>query len=195
MGASDKPRCRSSDAVMPDYGGKRAPHGSAANRRAHEQEQRHMDDLNPLPGAVPGAEKKPRGRPFAPGVSGNPKGRPKGSRNKATVIVEALREGEAEALTRKLVEKALAGDSAALRMCVKRLWAPKRGRRVEFDLPELNAGGAATASWAILKACAAGTLSPREAHDVMGLIPKHFQTLKVSELEAKVAELEARRRA
>ena len=154
-----------------------------------------MDDLSPGSTAAPGAGKKPRGRPFAPGVSGNPNGRPKGSRNKATIIVAALREGEAEALTRKLVEKALAGDSAALRMCMKRLWAPKRGRRVELDLPELNAGGAATASQAILKACAAGTLSSRESNDVMGLIAKYVRTLKVTELEAKVAELEERQRA
>jgi hypothetical protein len=98
-GASDKPPCRSSDAVMADYGGKRAPHGfcggPSAGGRAHEQEQRHMDDLNRLPGDAPVAWKKPRGRPFAPGVSGNPKGRPKGARNKATIVVEVLREGEA----------------------------------------------------------------------------------------------------
>jgi hypothetical protein len=154
-----------------------------------------MDDLDLHPGAAPGAGKKPRGRPFAPGVSGNPKGRPKGSRNRATVILAALREGEAEALTRKLVEKALEGDSVALRMCLKRMWAPKRGRPVAFDLPELNAGGAATASQAILKACAAGTQSPREANDVMGLIAKYVRTLKVTELEAKVAEFEGRQRA
>jgi hypothetical protein len=127
-------------------------------------------------------------------VSGNPKGRPKGSRNKATIIIGALREGEPEALARMLVEKALAGDPAALRICMKRLWAPKRGRRVEFDLPELS-GGAAQASQAILRACAAGSLSPREATDVMGLIATHFRTLKLTALEATPAELERGSRA
>ncbi len=53
---------------------------------------------------------------FAPGVSGNPSGRPKGARNKTTIAVEALLEGEAEALTRKAIERALAGDSVALRI-------------------------------------------------------------------------------
>jgi hypothetical protein len=52
---------------------------------------------------------KTRGRPFAPG---NP-GRPKGSRNKATLAAEALLDGEAEALTRKAIELALAGDVTA----------------------------------------------------------------------------------
>ncbi len=38
-----------------------------------------------------------RGRPFAPGVSGNPKGRPKGSRNAITQAVLDIVEGEIKA--------------------------------------------------------------------------------------------------
>jgi len=48
-----------------------------------------------------------RGRPFAPGQSGNPNGRPKGARNKATIAAEALLDGEAEGLTRKALEMAI----------------------------------------------------------------------------------------
>jgi hypothetical protein len=47
-----------------------------------------------------------RGKPFAPGNAG----RPRGSRNKATLAVEALLDGEAEAITRKAVEMALSGE-------------------------------------------------------------------------------------
>src|SRR3954465_9096925 len=47
---------------------------------------------------------------FGPGQSGNPNGRPQGSRNKTTLAVEALLDGEAEALTRKAVELAKNGD-------------------------------------------------------------------------------------
>ncbi len=39
-----------------------------------------------------------------------------GARHKATVAAEALLDGEAEALTRKAVEMALAGDGTALRL-------------------------------------------------------------------------------
>jgi hypothetical protein len=41
--------------------------------------------------------------PFQPGVSGNPAGKLKGTRNKATIAVEAMLDGEAEDLTRKAI--------------------------------------------------------------------------------------------
>ena len=46
----------------------------------------------------PAEAKKQRGRPFKAGRSGNPEGRPRGSRNKATIAVEALLDGEAKAI-------------------------------------------------------------------------------------------------
>ena len=50
---------------------------------------------------------------FQPGKSGNPAGKPAGARNKTTLAVEALLDGEAEGLTRKAIELANAGDIAA----------------------------------------------------------------------------------
>jgi len=79
---------------------------------------------------------KQRGRPFEPGKSGNPNGRPKGARNRTTALAEGLLDGEAEAITRKLIDKALEGDNAALRLCLERLLPPKRGRTVSFELPD-----------------------------------------------------------
>jgi Family of unknown function (DUF5681) len=40
------------------------------------------------------------------GQSGNPRGRPAGSKNKASVLCERLISGEAEVLIRKLIEMA-----------------------------------------------------------------------------------------
>jgi Family of unknown function (DUF5681) len=59
--------------------------------------------------------------PFEPGQSGNPAGKAKGTRNKVTLAIEALLDGEAEALTRKAIELAKAGDMAALRLCLDRI--------------------------------------------------------------------------
>jgi hypothetical protein len=63
---------------------------------------------------------------------GNP-GKKPGTRNKATMAALALLEGEGEALTRKAVELAKAGDTVALKLCLDRL-LPK-GRAVRIDLP------------------------------------------------------------
>jgi len=48
-------------------------------------------------------------------------GRPKGSRNKATLAIESLIQGQAEELTQVAVTKALEGDSVALRLCMERI--------------------------------------------------------------------------
>jgi hypothetical protein len=57
-----------------------------------------------------------QGARFRKGQSGNPSGRPPGARNKTTLAAEALLDGEAEALTRKAIERALEGDTTALRL-------------------------------------------------------------------------------
>ena len=134
---------------------------------------------------------KPRGRPFEPGQSGNPSGRPKGARNKTTVAVEALLDNEAEALTRKVIELALAGNMAAIRLCFERLLPPRRDRGVVFDLPKIeSAADAFAASGAVLESCAAGNLSPSEAADVMELIKTHLRAIELRQIESGMATLE-----
>jgi hypothetical protein len=151
-----------------------------------------VDKSEALASDADGEVGKSRGRPFAPGRSGNPTGRPKGARNKATVLAAQMLEGEAEALLRKLVDKALEGDTAALRLCVDRLLPPRRGRLVTFELPKVEtANDASAASAAILAACANGELSPSEAAELMGLVAAHVQMLETTRLEAGLATLEA----
>src|SRR5215813_10066237 len=79
-----------------------------------------------------------RGRPFQKGQSGNPTGRHRGSVNRTTRAAELLLDGEATALTRKAIELALAGDAAALRLCLDRTVAPRRERPVEVALPPID---------------------------------------------------------
>lgn len=65
-------------------------------------------------------------------AAGNP-GRPRGSRHKATLAVEALLDCEAGALTQKTVEMALEGDGLALRLCLERVAPPRTDIPVEFE--------------------------------------------------------------
>ena len=125
---------------------------------------------------------------FAPG---NP-GKPTGSRHRATMAALALLDGQAEALTRKAVEMALAGDVTALRLCLERIAAPRRDAPVAFALPAVqSAGDAATAAGAVLGAVASGGLTPTEGAHVMGLIEAYRRALETTELEARVAALES----
>jgi hypothetical protein len=138
--------------------------------------------------AVNTAEKQ-RGRPFEPGQSGNPNGRPKGSRNRVTRAVEALINGQGEALGNKAVEMALNGDASMLRPLLNTLVPTRRDRTVEFELPKIEtAADARAASAAVLAACAGGELSPSEANQIMALISTHVRTFEAAaELEAVAA--------
>ncbi len=77
--------------------------------------------------------------PFRPGQSGNPAGRPRGSRNRRTVIVEKLLDDSAGALTTAAITQATGGDPAALRACMDRVAPRPRHRALDFDLPGLAA--------------------------------------------------------
>ena len=121
-------------------------------------------------------------------------GRPRGARNRTTMAVLELLEGQAEALTQRAVEMALGGDSTALRLCLERLAPPRKDAPVSFALPQMStASDAVAASGAVLEAVSDGYLTPSEGAQVMGLIDSFRRTLEITELEARVAALEAPR--
>lgn len=121
---------------------------------------------------------------------GNP-GRPKGARHKATLAVEKLLDGEAEGLTRKAVELALAGDTTALRLCMERIAPARKDAPVNFDLPPMkSAQDASQAAQAVLQAVSEGQLTPLEGTSVMGLVEGYRKALETTELEQRISALE-----
>jgi hypothetical protein len=132
-----------------------------------------------------------RGKPFEPGQSGNPAGRPAGSRNAATLAIDALLDGEGEALTRKAIELAKAGDMQALRLCMDRIVPPRRDRPVAFTLPKIEGpDDAANAMAAILKAAADGEITPIEAGEVAKLLDVYVRTVEITDLTKRIEQLE-----
>jgi hypothetical protein len=120
-------------------------------------------------------------------------GKPRGTRHKATQAVLALLEGEGEALTRKAIEMAMAGDGVALRLCLDRIAPPRKDGPVTFSLPRMtNVQDAAQAARAVLEAVSVGELTPIEAVQIMGLVDSYRRTLEITELEARLAALEGR---
>jgi hypothetical protein len=140
------------------------------------------------------AKKQHRGRPWQKGQSGNPAGKPKGTRHHATRLAEQLLDSEAEGLTRKAVELALAGDTTALRMCLDRLVPPRRDRFVSFRLPPIKSSeDAVTALAAIATAVADGDVTPGEAAELSALVSTIVRTIEATELENRVRALEEAR--
>ena len=118
-------------------------------------------------------------------------GRPKGSRNKATIAIESLLQGQAEALTQTAVTKALQGDSVALRLCMERIAPAPKDHPVSFRLPEMNnATDASEVAGSVLTAVSKGELTPIEATRVMGLINGYRRTLELTEMEERLQALE-----
>jgi hypothetical protein len=132
--------------------------------------------------------KKQRGAPFKRGQSGNPAGKPRGTRNATTLALEALLDGEAEALTRKAIDLAKAGDLTALRLCLDRILPPRKDRPLTFSFPAItNPAEAASTISAVLSAVASGELTPTEAGEVGKLIDTYVKAVEASELAARIA--------
>ena len=124
-------------------------------------------------------------------ASGNP-GRPRGARHKITQAIEAMLEGQHEALTQAAIDKALEGDVTALRLCLDRIAPARKDAPVSFDLPEIEtAEDAAKAARAILKAIAEGDVTPLEAATVMAVVEQFRRTLETTEIERRIVALEA----
>jgi uncharacterized protein DUF5681 len=128
---------------------------------------------------------------FRKGKSGNPAGKPKGARNRTTLALEALLDGEAEAITRKAIEKAKEGDPTALRMCLERLLPARKDRPIFFEVPAISTGAdALKAIGALIEAVAQGKLTPTEAGELSKMVDGYVRSLEATELERRVSELE-----
>ncbi len=127
-----------------------------------------------------------RGRPVA---QGNP-WRPKGSRNKGTLVAEALLQDGADEIIQRALEDSKKGYGATLRWCLDWL-LPKRDRTVDLELTPIESVADAAAVLARLTALVAeGEVTPAEARSVASLVNSYRETLDVAEMKKRVTELE-----
>jgi len=130
---------------------------------------------------------------WKPGRSGNPAGRPKGSRNRVTLVALAAMQEGADAIARKVVEMARSGDLGAARLVIERLIPVAKERPIFLSLPDTgSAEGIVQAQAVILQAVAAGDLLPGEAATLAGIVEARRKALEMQELEARISALETR---
>ena len=137
---------------------------------------------------------KQRGKPFEKGRSGNPNGRPEGSRNKATILAQALFDGQAEELIQKCIQMALEGDSTAMRLCIERLVPPRKDRPVNLDLPKMECVEDTVNAMAVISSGVAdGELTPSEGQVLSGMVENYRKAIETTELEERISNLEKRK--
>lgn len=125
------------------------------------------------------------------GQSGNPSGRPKGARHKSTLAAQQLLDGEAEALARKVIELALAGDVTCLRVCLDRLVPPRKDAPIRISLPQVETSADITkASSVILDAVSSGELTPAEGQALCGILEGHRKAIETVDFGRRLTALE-----
>lgn len=130
-----------------------------------------------------------RGR-FAPG---NPGKRP-GTRARATLAVEKLLDGEARAITRKLIQKALEGDPTALKLAIERICPIRRESPIKADLPPLAGPSDVVAFMgALVGEIAEGRITPGEGERLARLASELARVAELSDFDARLRALEAAR--
>ena len=135
--------------------------------------------------------KKQRGRPFAPGQSGNPRGRPPGARNRATLLLRNLLDGDGEAVVKRAIADAKRGKPIALRLCIERLIPPARSSVATIELPAVaKAADVAEAAREVIAAAARGELTLAEAREWMALLERQRVAIETQDLAVRLELLE-----
>jgi hypothetical protein len=105
--------------------------------------------------------------------------------------MEAMFDGEAEAITRKAIEKAKEGDMAAIRLCLERILPAVKSRPIEIELPAVEtAEDIQAAQGAVIATMARGEITPDDASTIAGILESRRRAIETVELEARLSELE-----
>jgi hypothetical protein len=131
-----------------------------------------------------------RGRPFE---SGNKfgRGRPRGSRNKITMMAQELINSHSDPLIRTAILRALKGDGPILRALLDRIVPMRRGAPVKLGLlPTETIDDLSKASQKVVKKMASGSLTTTEALEVADLIEGRRKVIETHELAQTIRALE-----
>ena len=131
---------------------------------------------------------------FQPGQSGNPNGRPRGSRNRVTMLAETLVDDAAEEVVGRVIEFAKQGDPASCRLLMDRILPVRKERPTPFTLPAIGSvHDLPLAFAAITAAVAEGEITLSEAAEASRLLENYAKAVEMTDLATRIEALEARR--
>lgn len=136
-------------------------------------------------------EDKTKPQTFKPGNPGGP-GRSVGSRNTATLILDAMADGEAETVLRQVLNAAKSGDLKAADIILSRIWPAKKGRPVRLDLPAIKTPTDILAALAaVVDATGKGEITTDEAAAVAGVLELKRRAIETVDIESRLSRLES----
>jgi hypothetical protein len=131
-----------------------------------------------------------KGRPFEPGNKFG-RGRPRGSRNKRSLLAEQLLESHAEPVVRKALVEALRGDTPLLRTMLSYILPRRRDVTVKTGpLPVHTVEELAQSSEEVFQRAVSGQITLPEAHELMDLIESQRRVIETRDLEARLRAVE-----
>ena len=131
-----------------------------------------------------------RGRPFEPGNKFG-RGRPKGSRNRKTLILQEMLDEHAPALLRRSLVLALQGDGPLLRMLISAKLPRVADSPVKIGhLPVSTADELLQSHQAVLTKLGSREITPTQALQISELLNTHRQFLETHDLANRILALE-----
>ena len=127
---------------------------------------------------------------FKSGQSGNPKGRPKGSRNKITRQIMDLFDENGEQVAAALVARANKGHVEAARIVLDRIAPVPKTPKIDPEaLGKIDPGNMVAAHDQIIRALIDGNLDAEQAGAVTAQLEARRKTIEMTELRSEVAEM------
>jgi hypothetical protein len=106
--------------------------------------------------------------------------------------MEALLEEGAEQLINKAMSMALAGDTAAMRLCLERILPVRKDRSVHLDLPPIGSAKEISGAMStILKAIGEGQITPGEGEMIANILATQTNVFVAEELERRLEKVES----
>jgi len=129
--------------------------------------------------------------PATPDQTGHLRARPLRVRNRTALALEALFAAQAKGIINAIIDRALGGDPAGMRLCLEHALPVGRGRPPPIQLPTVESpDDARRATAEVTAALGAGTITIREAVRLLDAVASHLGHIPAIEPVRKAARIE-----
>lgn len=134
----------------------------------------------------------PVGLPFQPGNRFG-RGRPRGSRNKRTMLAQELLDSHAEAVMRQALVLALKGDPQFIRILLGHILPRRKDLPLETGPLPMGSAAELSQSWEkLMKKLTSGQISLSDASGIADLLDRRRHVIETEDHEKRIRVLEQR---